>query len=293
MASSTPLEQQLQSIAAAAGLRQPKSTVFDPVAKRKGRASLLYTFEEAADIGLDELYESGLKGFDQLCRIDPRFTQCRKALFSSGSRHVDMNEHDEAGRIALDKTVDIFCKLLGPYVLLPAAMHSLEYLIRKFEIHERNVSSLMKAFLPYHQTPEFSRCVMIARVQNTVFEFLSPMKKSPTQLLTREKLVQRCLTDRALLRFVCDMALEVSDPTSIGVPSCMGWYAVLICEYLNTPEATVDEDCVAFFLPYIAHGIKGHVLPEYRDATYMIVGQLARRAVFSEDMLYGTLYFLL
>lgn len=284
----TQLEQQLRSIASAAGVRQSnKAEGYDPVAKQKGKASLVYSFQEAADIGIDQIYDAGVKGFDQLCRLDPRFSQCRKRLFSSASRHTELNELDATGQSMVDDAVDVFCKLLGPYFLLPAATNALEYMVRKFEIHIRNVLSLMKAILPYHQTPEFARCVMIARVQKTVFEFLSPMKKSPMPLLTREKLVQRCMTDRALLRFVCDMAREVSDPNVIGVASCMGWYAVLVCEYLNALEASVDEECVGFLLPYIIHGVKGHVLPEYRDATYMIVGQMGRWAQFSGEMLYG------
>lgn len=276
----------------AAGVRQSNtqqkaSGVYDPVAKQKGKASLVYSFQEAADVGIDVLYDAGVKGFDQLCRLDPRFAQCRKRLFSSGSRHMELHQLDEGARAAVDKAIDVFCMLLSPYFLLPAATHALEYLVRKFEVHERNVSSLMKAILPYHETAEFTRCVMIARVHKTVFEFLSPLKKSPTPLLTREKLVQRCVTDRALLRFVCDMARDGSDPTSLGVASCMGWYAVLVCEYLSVVEASIDEECVGFFLPYILHGVKGHVLPEYRDATYMIVGQMGRWAHFGHEMLHG------
>ena len=286
------LEQQLRSIAAAAGVRQSNTQrqaagVYDPVAKQKGKASLVYSFQEAADVGIDEIYDAGIKGFDQLCRLDPRFSQCRKRLFSNGSRHVELHQLDEGGKNMVDDAVDVFCKLLGPYFLLPAATNALEYLVRKFEIHERNVASLMKAILPYHETPEFARCVMIAKIHKTVFEFLSPLKKSPTPLLTREKLVQRCITDRALLRFVCDMAREVSDPASLGVASSMGWYAVLVCEYLHALEASIDEECVGFLLPYILHGVKGHVLPEYRDATYMIVGQMGRWAQFGQEMLHG------
>ena len=65
------LEQQLRSIAAAAGVRQSNTQrqaagVYDPVAKQKGKASMVYSFQEAADVGIDEIYDAGIKGFDQL-----------------------------------------------------------------------------------------------------------------------------------------------------------------------------------------------------------------------------------
>jgi len=290
------LESQLQSIAVAAGLRKPSQPSdpskreFDPVAKQKGKASLLYSYKEAADIGVEDLYEGGLKGFDQLVRLDPRFQSCRKLLFSSSSLTYNRNDATQEFNKVIDDEIDRFCKLVGPYFLLPAAMHGLEYLVRKFKIHENNVSSLMKASLPYHATPEFVRCVKIARLHGTCFEFLSPIKQisDSKEGLSRSSLVQRCITDRALLRFVCDMAQELSDPKT-GVRSCMGWYAVLLCEYIAANNARIDEDFVAFILPYIVHGTKGSVFTEYRDATFMILGQLASRVSFSESVLQGAL----
>lgn len=227
-------------------------------------------------------------GFDALCRLDPRFQSCRQALFSQSTAVSFERGAWDAERLrGIDNHIDRFCRLVGPYFLLPAATRALEYLVRKFQVHENNVYALMKAALPYHGTAEFVRCVMIMRLKKTCFEFLSPMKKSPPKGgLSRESLVQRCITDRALLRFVCDMARELSDPKT-GVRSCMGWYAVVLCEYIGCQEATVDEDFIAFLLPYIIHGVQGQVVTEYRDATYMVLGQLASRAQFSDQVFHG------
>jgi len=59
MASS--LQEQLQKIAAAAGIatgRQPR-----------GKASLLHTYQEAADIGLQDIYEVAVQGMSQFARF--------------------------------------------------------------------------------------------------------------------------------------------------------------------------------------------------------------------------------
>lgn len=40
-------------------------------------------------------------------------------------------------------------------------------------------------------------------------------------------------------------------------------------------------------LPYLLAGLGGSVVPDYRAATYMVVGQLAARATFSADLAAG------
>jgi hypothetical protein len=52
------LQAQLQQIAAAAGIVSKKP---------RGKPSLLYTFQEAADIGLQDVYEVALQGGCRVC----------------------------------------------------------------------------------------------------------------------------------------------------------------------------------------------------------------------------------
>ena len=51
------LEQQLQRIAKAAGLGGDGG-----VPSQKGKASLVYSFREASDVGVEDLYETGVRG---------------------------------------------------------------------------------------------------------------------------------------------------------------------------------------------------------------------------------------
>ena len=137
-----------------------------------------------------------ITGYEQLCRLEPRFQSfdIKKLLFSRESLSFDPLQETKESLQGIDASVESFCKLLGPYFLLPAATNSLEYLVRKFMVHESHVNSLMKAALPYHETSEFVRCVQIMHLEGTPFEFLGPMKKSGVPL-KRDLLVQRCLTD--------------------------------------------------------------------------------------------------
>ena len=51
------LEQQLQRIAKAAGLAGDGG-----IPSQKGKASLVYSFREASDVGVEDLYEAGVRG---------------------------------------------------------------------------------------------------------------------------------------------------------------------------------------------------------------------------------------
>ena len=142
----------------------------------------------------------------------------------------------------------------------------------------------MHAALPYHSANEFVRLVQVLRLESTVFEFLAPMQRSGASL-PRPALVQRCLTDRALLRFVCDAARDLAAPRA-GSRAAMPFYAATLCEVLAGVKA-VDEGLVAMLLPYLTAGLGSDVLADYRSATYMVLAQLASRAALSRDLLDG------
>lgn len=144
-----------------------------------------------------------------------------------------------------------------------------------------NVPALMHAALPYHATNEFVRMVQILHLENTPFAFLGPMQKNGVAL-PRELLVQRCLADRSLLRFVCDAAQQLGGPR-VAARAVMPFFAALLCEIIAATPA-VDEPMVAMLLPYIVHGLSADVSLDYRAAIYMLLVQLATRASFTNDL---------
>ena len=88
----------------------------------------------------------------------------------------------------------------------------------------------MHAALPYHATNEFVRLVQTFRLDNNnspLFAFLTPMQKSRVAL-PRQILVQRCLTDRSLLRFVCDAGQELGS-ARVAARAAMPYFAALLC----------------------------------------------------------------
>lgn len=303
------LQQQLRSIAVAAGL-QGNDTRDQRASQQKGAKStyirfpsLVYTEAVAADIHIDELYNQALAAYTHLVKLDPRFAQTRKALFSVPSAAVRVHSADAAQRAELDARIDIFCRLLQPYFITSYAQHALEYLIRMFHVHEHNVGSLMKCGLVHHGCVEFSRLVRVCRVEGTIFDFLSGIKGAAARgeenvlRVSRQVLVARMGVDRAFWRFVCDMAKESSvgewkvvggggNSGNSGV--LMGWYAAVLCEVIGG-MVDVTEDVVGFLLPYLVSGLQAGVVGGYRDATCMVVGALSGKVVMRGELVDGAL----
>lgn len=217
-------------------------------------------------------------GLDQLCRVDPRFQAYRKSLFSQSTKTFDRDQQTAEANARVDASILSFCALLAPYFLLPPAFKALEYLIRRYNAHERNVTALMHAALPYHGSNEFVRLVQTLRLEGSEFAFLAPMQKSRVSL-PRALLVQRCLTDRSLLRFVCELGKELGS-AQVGARAVAPFYAALLCEIVAAAPV-IDEDFVAVLLPYLLKGLSADVIPDFRAATYMILVQLATRVTFS------------
>ncbi|PRW61623.1 hypothetical protein C2E21_0211 [Chlorella sorokiniana] len=273
----TDLQAQLQQLAVTQGVDQGR--------RHRGKASLLYSLQEAADIDAETIQRIGIEGLDQLCALDGRFHAYRRTLFAAAMAGGDRDTNTADMNKQLDTAVAGFCALLSSYFLLAPAFKALEWLVRKYRVHERNVDDLMMAALPYHETEQFVRLVQILRLDpRSRWAFLEPMQHSGAPV-PREVLVLRCITDRSLLRFVCDTAQRQSEPQYAG-RAFLPFYAVLTCELLDKVPA-VDEPLTSMLLPYMLAGMRATAVADYRAATYMIIGQLASKATFSDQLVLG------
>lgn len=303
----TSLQQQLRSIAVAAGLQGDASDLSK--SQHVAFPSVLYEPAVASDIHVDQLYAEAISAFNHLTRLDPRFASTKKVLFVPPSSAVRPNAADATQMAVLRDAVDVFCRLLQPHFLSAYAQHALEYLIRVFHVHENCVESLMKCGLAYHDCVEFSRLVRVARVEGTVFGFLRGNSKAskgrkdagPPEVpkISRNVVVARMVRDRALLRFVCEMAKEFGSAGEWKVVegsdrggssrSVMGWYGAVMCEMVErmVKEEGVGEEMVGFLLPYVVRGLGRGVVAGYRDATCMVVGGLSGKVVMRRELVDG------
>ncbi|GLC34752.1 hypothetical protein PLESTB_001159600 [Pleodorina starrii] len=278
------LASQLQTLA-----RQRQPTL--PAAVKKGKPSLLFDFQKAADVDLQTIYDVACQGLEDLTRLEPRFRPYRESLFSRASLDINPELQTPEFLSKLSESIYSFCCLLSNHFLSPPAFKALEYLIRRYKANERNVDALMTAALPYHSTNEFVRLVQTLALgaPGSLWGWLAKMQTSGASL-PRDLLAQRCINDRQLLIFICKAAGQLGG-ASQGAPAprppsrtYLSFYAVLLCEVLAVLPV-VNEDFLAALLPFLIEGLGRGAAQDYRAATLMAVAELFSRATLGKDFI--------
>lgn len=109
----------------------------------------------------------------------------------------------------------------------------------------------MACALPYHATLQFVRLAQTLKLPGT-WAWLGPMQRSGAPL-PRPSLVQRCLTDAAVLQHVCAAAAQqAAVPARLGArgvsATWMSFYAILVCEVIAAaPRVRCSCDHVRSF----------------------------------------------
>lgn len=94
--------------------------------------SLIWEPRVAAGQTFAEIYAVCFEGFEELCRLDPRFAPFGSTLFSPQSQDADRTQMTADENAALDKRVDSFLHLVGSRLRLMPAIKAIEWLIRRF-----------------------------------------------------------------------------------------------------------------------------------------------------------------
>ncbi|GIL54419.1 hypothetical protein Vafri_9956 [Volvox africanus] len=279
------LASQLQALAR---LRQPAL----PSLFKKGKPSLLYDFQKAADVDLQTIYDIACQGLEELTQLEPRFRPFRESLFSRASLDLNPDMQTVEFLSKLGESIYGFCCVLSNHFLLPGSFKVLEYLIRRYRANERYVDSLMTAALPYHSTNEFVRLVQTLALgaPGSLWGWLAKMQTSGASL-PRDLLAQRCANDRQLLLFICKAAGHLGSAAAPGASllqlhsrTFLSFYAVLLCEVLAIlPE--VREDLLAALLPSLLEGLGKGAAQDYRAATMMVLAELFSRATLGRDLI--------
>ncbi|KAF6741372.1 hypothetical protein DFP72DRAFT_995311 [Ephemerocybe angulata] len=171
--------------------------LFTDRSKRKPTVSYLFTGRDADQYDLDTIYALGQNAFLQLCSVEPALQAFEDALFSDRAKGTDRTllPGDEAKE--LDRSIEAFLGMLGPYLMDQPTGEDLGVVVYEF-----NIDAVMTLFLPYHETPHFTKMVSILEIKpNTLWSFLGPYK-STAQNIQRVSLVSEMLRNTDLARFV-------------------------------------------------------------------------------------------
>lgn len=176
-------------------------------------ASFLFSKSDAKSYSREQILSLATDGLRSLLQIDNRFHPFLEILF-----HPDKTRQERALLTAeenqhIHQAVDAFLVLLSPHLFLSASHQALEYLIRVHEVHVYHPTSLLRAFLPYHDHNLFCRMLLLLDLRDTGFDFLEKNQERATPLL-REDLMIACTQSRKVLQLVCECMIL---PVRLGV----------------------------------------------------------------------------
>ncbi|KAF9401164.1 HEAT repeat-containing protein 1 [Mortierella sp. AD011] len=272
----TSLAQQLKRIGTADATRGSEKAA-------RHRASFLFDSKQAADYDIDTIFSIGANGIAELKQLDPKFQPFEKTLFAESMKSVDRVLQTKEDNAKLDESIALFLRQLSPYFLLKPAGKALEWLIRRFRIHEFNIDAILHAILPYHESAHFVTMVSILQIEESSrWMFLRPIRKSK-QPLDRTLLIQYMLKDRSLVEFVCETALQAVTRRS-SYKTLISFYVAVMLQYISTLPVITDEVLTAIF-PYILEGLKAKGTSDYQIATYMIISQISERATLTFEVI--------
>ncbi|KAJ3122248.1 HEAT repeat-containing protein 1 [Nowakowskiella sp. JEL0407] len=263
--------------------KQLRFSAVDSLASTGKRPSLLFDADRAADIDKDSIFAIGSNGFLELIQKDMSLSVFKEALFSDRTKTWERLQETAEENKVLDAAISNFLIKLSPFASQQCSLKVLEWLIRQFRINEFNVSDLIECFLPFHDAPVFVLVVAILDLDRAParWGFLKAIQKNKVPL-TRTVLVQRCMEDRTLLRFVLEMVSRSTD-ASVSHRSLWAFLACLATEYFQKIPK-VDENDILSVIDLVVILLNKNYHSELQTALLMIIGQLGTRTALSKQL---------
>ncbi|KAI6263314.1 snoRNA-binding rRNA-processing protein utp10 [Pyricularia oryzae] len=286
----TSLAAQLAQIAA-----KSRSSLNVKAQKAAHTKSLIFEPRIAAGQSYQTIYTACRDGFEELCQLDARFTPFANTLFSEQSQDEDRSQMTQAENKELDRRVDSFLRLVGSRLRLMPAIKAIEWLIRRFRIHEFNTSTLLATFLPYHSIPAFVTLLSILPADlPQQYKFLAPYVRSLTAP-PRAAIVYQATHHREFLTAITEYTLDACRNKQ-QYPALVSFWAGVMTEAVNgridinrsgRQGVQLDNDLalIALVSKPLGDAMTMKDVPDIQIAAYMVVSLLAAKANFDDKLL--------
>ncbi|KAL2271623.1 hypothetical protein VTJ83DRAFT_994 [Remersonia thermophila] len=296
----TSLAAQLAQIAA-----NSRTSLNVKALKASHSKSLIWEPCVAAGQTFAEIYQACHEGFEELCRLDARFAVFGATLFSEQSQETDRVQLNAKENAALDKRIVSFLHLVGSRLRLMPAIKAIEWLIRRFRIHEFNTAELITTFLPYHTIPAFVTLLSILPAKIPLeYRFLDPYIRSLTNP-PRAAIVRQATDRPELLSIISQYTLE-SCRARQEYPGLVSFWGGIMAEAVNgmldkmrsgrkNIQLENDHLLLQQVGPVLSEAMAMKEVPGLQIASYMVVAILAAKgslndvalAAFMEQLVHG------
>ncbi|XP_073824259.1 HEAT repeat containing 1 homolog l(2)k09022 [Musca autumnalis] len=274
---STSLFEQLQR------LKAPQSGV---IADPKRRASILFDPKEAASKDRRTIYDLGIHGLQELIVINPTFQQFEQTLFDENTLHMERSVEVKEVNDLLNRNIKKFLQHLSPYFLLRPSLLCLEWLVRRFQVHEYNCEELLALVLPYHETNAFVKVIQTFTLKESDKDWywLKPLQK-PGKPLAKSAILNRAATHKGFLNFICKTTTEAIKELGTQahlLQTQMNFYGSVVVGALETATA-IQEWHITTLLPSLMKGLTTNTI-DFASAAYIITARLVARTLVTTKL---------
>ncbi|KAL3434204.1 U3 small nucleolar RNA-associated protein 10 [Aspergillus tetrazonus] len=259
--------------------------------------SLIFDKRVAGSQDFDTIYDICYEGFRELCQLDFRFAQFERSIFSEQSKVQDRTEMNVEQNKELDSVLEAFLALVGGRLLLNPAVKAVEWLIRRFRVHEYNTRFTILTFLPYYSTPVFLNLLAILPDDlPPALKVLIPYKRSAINPV-RQALVQNAISNRDLITTLNNYVLQVCRQRAHHHALLAFWAGIItegVAGMLDSSrsgrrnvEKQKHDDIILQILPVLNDGLAMKDVSELVIGCYMVCVVLAQKAELQDRVLDG------
>ncbi|KAL5326753.1 hypothetical protein ACEPPN_004442 [Leptodophora sp. 'Broadleaf-Isolate-01'] len=263
--------------------------------KAKHSKSLIFEPRIAASQSFDTIYTLCHEGFQELCLLDRRFLDFQRDIFSEQSQEEDRTQMTAVQNSELDKRIEAFLGLVGGRLRLTPAIKAVEWLVRRFKIHERNTSFLLLTFLPYHTLPIFTTLLSILpeRVPQE-YKFLQPYIRSLTSP-PRHTIVQIATNTIPFTSALNNYVLRICQARQ-NYQALLAFWAGVMTEAVagmmdksrsgrQGVQLQNEQEVILRLLPTLNEGLAMKRVPDLRVGCYMILSIMASKGGLDDKLL--------
>ncbi|MCJ1402119.1 snoRNA-binding rRNA-processing protein utp10 [Xylographa trunciseda] len=263
--------------------------------KRSHSKSLLFDQNVAASQDFDTIYQICLEGYQELCQMDKRFIGFSRSIFSEQSKREERTQMTTAQNEELDEVLESFLSLVGSRLLLRPALKAVEWLVRRFRVHEHNILCLTLTFLPYHTLPIFTTLLSIFP-ENIApsLKFLHPYVES-FACPPRHTIVHAAIHNQSFFSALNGYVLKASR-AGHQYSAFISYWATIMTEAVaelidqsmsgrRETQRKNEEDVLLRILPFLNEGLSMRQVPDLRIGCYMILTVAASKLDLAEKVL--------
>ncbi|PVG00071.1 hypothetical protein CPB86DRAFT_701979 [Serendipita vermifera] len=244
--------------------------------------SYLFTSQEARFQDLDSVFSLAHNGFQLLATSSKQLANFKTPLLSPAAKLIDRTRLSKEENEDLDRTIEALLFAISPFLTEQGASKIIEWLVRRFRVHEFNVDALLTVFLPFHCTPHFVKLVSLLHIlENSVWSFLQLHQKALTQL-PFEKLVQEMRSKPALAKRIFGLLGKYAEKRSEH-RAAIGFYLKVNLHYLS--EIKLDNQLTGSILSSVLVLIPTVESVDAAAAYLLLLSQLSNQVKLHTDAL--------